>query len=216
MSKAISLFLSVVLAVGLCPLPAFAWDSSPSGSGGAEASLTSAATIALQAVETQDDSDEYVDATLYSYEVQPLLAPFNSFLYVKTDNPDPNTFKVIDESIADYPSYQSVYALYPKLLPDVLYEDEATLRVKGGYIFWTDRPLSDGGELIVQAQWATWRGWDVDFANDSRMPVSCPEMKDSLSYLVDTYTSPSRSFFDNLDAVQAALERDKFGTVRVN
>ena len=30
--------------------------------------------------------------TDYTYEIKPLLAPFNTFFFVKTDNPDPRSF----------------------------------------------------------------------------------------------------------------------------
>ena len=36
--------------------------------------------------------------TDYSYEVTPLLAPFNNFFFVKTDNPDPCSFSFEDLS----------------------------------------------------------------------------------------------------------------------
>ena len=36
--------------------------------------------------------------TDYSYTITPLLAPFNEFFFVKTDNPDPLSFRFVDSS----------------------------------------------------------------------------------------------------------------------
>ena len=33
----------------------------------------------------------------YSYEVIPLMPPFNSYFYIKTNNPDPDSFRFVDK-----------------------------------------------------------------------------------------------------------------------
>ena len=34
----------------------------------------------------------------YSYKITPLLQPFNQFFFVKTDNPNPKSFRFIDRA----------------------------------------------------------------------------------------------------------------------
>ena len=36
--------------------------------------------------------------TDYTYAVTPVLSPFNEYFYVKTDNPDPFSFRFVDNS----------------------------------------------------------------------------------------------------------------------
>ncbi|MBQ3300975.1 MAG: hypothetical protein IJH04_02260 [Eggerthellaceae bacterium] len=95
----------------------------------------------------------------YSYSVTPILKPFNSYLYVQTDNPDPDSFRLLDkqsvyfenEQLSEYESRTpGAFEASPYLYPDVKYEKEATHRVKGGYIFNGALADSDGGSLSLQ------------------------------------------------------------------
>ena len=96
------------------------------------------------------------DATQYSYEVTPLLAPFTYYLYVKTDNPDPESFMLVDpeseyfgpddegeiwdqenSSVFSYvPADPGTYYIARLVFADVVYENTATYRVPGGFCSW--------------------------------------------------------------------------------
>lgn len=102
----------------------------------------------------------------YTYEIYPLFENVNSYFYIKTNNPDPHSFRLYDESSVYYSNSDSpTKYIVPVfcILPDVQYEDEATFRVNGGYIATssytenydeTYMPIGgsyvDGGELILQ------------------------------------------------------------------
>ena len=136
----------------------------------------------------------------YSYTVTPLLAPFNNLIYVKTDNPDPKSFRLTDkQSTYLDKGAETSFVLYDKVFCDVVYEDATTRRVQGGYIFYDRTCKSDGGALAVQALAS-----DGSFV-DAGKSVSCPTLEDRYDYLLDTYTTPSMSFFEKLGEVQAGL-----------
>lgn len=98
------------------------------------------------------------DVTKYSYQITPMMSPFNEYFYVKTDNPDPMGFRFTDKSTKysedgapgtlslNYDSWDREVILYS----DVDYEDKTTGRVKGGYIFTGNN--TDGGEVTLQYQ----------------------------------------------------------------
>lgn len=87
-----------------------------------------------------------INALDYTYEVIPLLEPFNEYFYVKTDNPDPETFRFSDK---DSPySETSVIEVADSDFADVVYEDTKYSRVDGGYIFYSG--TTNGGELTLQ------------------------------------------------------------------
>lgn len=149
-------------------------------------------------------------ATQYTYEIIPLLEPFNEYFFVKTDNPDPKSFRFIDHSsvyaeegeeaiIAQYAyaySDEEVYA-------DVVYEDESIQRVKGGYIF--ESFYTDGGEIVLQTAssydyWGRVKEWA-----DTNVKLTIPKLCDEIDYLINTYTNKGDSFFDQMDAVQKGL-----------
>ena len=50
----------------------------------------------------QASAEEFPDVTQYSYTVMPILSPFCYYLYVKTDNPDPSSFRLVDENSVFY------------------------------------------------------------------------------------------------------------------
>ncbi len=99
---------------------------------------------------------EAADASSYSYTVTPLLKPFNTYFYVKTDNPDPMTFRFVDKSTvyAENGAYGSLEINWDSwdeemiLYSDVDYENKDTGRVNGGYIFKGSN--TDGGEVVLQ------------------------------------------------------------------
>ena len=150
--------------------------------------------------------------TNYSYEIKPLLAPFNTFFFVKTDNPDPTSFRFVDSESVYYEEEDetdtiSVYQdnFYRKLIffADVQYEDESTGRVAGGYIFKCDHYNTDGGKITLQYLSGTaW--WNEEWV-DSDITLTLPKLKDNVDYLIDTYATKD-SFFENMDAVQRGFE----------
>lgn len=93
-----------------------------------------------------DASSKGVDALQYTYEIYPLMAPFNEYFFVKTDNPNPESFRFSDK---DSP-YSETSVIYndDSSYADVEYEDTKMHRVNGGYIFKSF--TTNGGELTLQ------------------------------------------------------------------
>ena len=140
----------------------------------------------------------------YSYTITPLLAPFNEYFFVKTDNPDPTSFRFVDRTsayIEDEPSVISAawdsWDDKPYLYQDIKYQNRNTGRVDGGYIFCGS--YSDGGEIVLQTKSGS-DGYDVTW-NDTKKKFKLPALKDVVDYLIGRYATKS-SFFDNMDAVQ--------------
>ena len=141
----------------------------------------------------------------YTYQVIPLVSPFNRYFYVKTDNPDPLSFRFKDKS--------SVYGDEcllslcmknfdePLLFADVSYENKQTGRVNGGYIFSSSS--IDGGALTLQERTEDIEWGDDEYA-DTKLTVYMPAVKDSVDYLIDKYATKG-SFFENLEAIQSGL-----------
>lgn len=142
----------------------------------------------------------------YSYTITPLLAPFNEYFFVKTDNPDPTSFRFEDKTsayIEDEMSISIISAAWdswddkPYLYQDIKYQNRNTGRVDGGYIF---RGLdTDGGEIVLQTKSGS-DSYNVTW-NDTKIKLKLPALKDNVDYLIDRYATKS-SFFDNMDAVQ--------------
>ena len=192
--------LSLVLLLSVCPLPA------------------------LAEVPEQPFTDTSIDVTRYSYEVIPILDPFCYYVYVRTDNPDPTSFCLSDKdskywSQAGYYGCtpQSVYSIFNRRdgidkFADVVYEDPASYRVKGGYIFGAPECYPDGGELVVQQRVPdgyihhNYIDWETNYV-DTALTVTCPPVQTIQDALIEQYTDESKSLFENLDAVQAALEQ---------
>ncbi|MBQ6336954.1 MAG: dockerin type I repeat-containing protein [Ruminococcus sp.] len=149
--------------------------------------------------------------TDYTYEITPLLAPFNAFFFVKTDNPDPRSFRFLDsesvyfekedetDNIGAYMDYSDELVLFS----DVKYENESTGRVAGGYIFKCDHYNTDGGKLTLQ--YKTGHGWWDEEWFDTQITCTVPKVKDNVDYLIDTFATKG-SFFENMDAVQSGFE----------
>lgn len=166
----------------------------------------------LAKVPTYSFTDSTIDVTQYSYEVTPILAPYCYFVYVRTDNPDPTSFCLCDKDS----NPQSVYSIFNRydeidVFADVLYENIDSFRVNGGYIFRASEGYPDGGELVVQQRVPdgyvhyTYIDWKTNYV-DTELTVTCPPVKTIVDDLIDNYTDKTKSLFDNLDAVQVALE----------
>ena len=153
---------------------------------------------------TEETALAKASATGYSYTITPLLAPFNEYFFVKTDNPDPTSFRFTDKTsayIEDEPSIISAawdsWDDKPYLYQDIRYQNRNTGRVDGGYIFCGS--YTDGGEIVLQTKSGS-DSYNVTW-NDTKIKLKLPALKDDVDYLIDRYATKS-SFFDNMDAVQ--------------
>lgn len=156
--------------------------------------------VALEAQATKSEVEKY------TYAVAPLLSPFNEFLFVKTDNPDPWSFRLVDKATT-YVDGESVasFELCDRAFVDVVYEDVDTYRVDGGYLFVSKDWDSDGGTLVVQAVDGAGR-YSRTFT-DTSVTVSCPSLQSMYTYLIECYTTSDMGFFEKLDAIQSSLEQ---------
>lgn len=150
----------------------------------------------------------------YTYEIIPLLPPYNNYFYVKTDNPDPRYVRFVDkESVyyteEDYNRNNGPCAIRPTEVrfSDVVYEDYETGRVKGGYIFVRHHGYNmDGGSLVLQQGDRPYYRKKISYGysesvplyKDTNVTVNCPAVKSSTQYLIDNYTSPNDDLFTNL------------------
>ena len=168
----------------------------------------------------EDTKTTYEDVTKYTYSITPILSPFLYAVYVKTDNPDPTSFRFVDRDTvyATENETEGYYILRPRHYQDVLYENEETYRVNGGYIFYNGKGLPDGGKLTLQQKTGEGGGTVVVWENgsevqmdgeyeDTKITVSCPRLQTDTDYLLATYASEQSTFFDKMDAVQNALEK---------
>ena len=165
-------------------------------------------------------------ALKYTYEVTPLLPPFNDLVFVKTGNPDPLSFRLVDKNAKkDGDDYTPAFLPCKQKFVDVKYENEKILRVNGGYIFKSDRWTSepDGGNLTLQvvnmgyedSAWCEYSGGGMSFRggdenkiySDTNVKVKCQKLKNYIDFIVDKYTDKSKGLFENLDAVQAVLDK---------
>ena len=155
------------------------------------------------AAESADIKSGTVNAAGYSYTITPLLAPFNQYFFVQTDNPDPLSFRFTDKLTKYDEEEQSIIKAVwdtwddePTIFQDIKYQNTKTGRVDGGYIFYGY--YTDGGEVVLQV--ANDDGYDVTW-EDTNVKCKLPALKDSVDYLIDTYAKKT-SFFDNMDAVE--------------
>lgn len=88
----------------------------------------------------------------YSYNLKPLLAPFNQYYFLETNDPDPYDLQFIDQSTIYQGTNkkQAVICAKDHKFVDVKYTDDTLHRVNGGYILETKDVGSDGGELIMK------------------------------------------------------------------
>lgn len=146
----------------------------------------------------------------YKYSVSPLLPEINSYFYLKTDYPDGENLRLVDKSSVYYEKGSKDYdmlTLEEQRFNDVAYENKASGRVKGGYIFTSDSRTTDGGKLSLQVytnaldptretkQWV-----------DTGITVDCSKVMSSRNYLIEHYTKPSQTFFEKLDGIQKGLD----------
>lgn len=139
----------------------------------------------------------------YTYQISPLLAPFNNYFLIKTDNPDPESFRFVDKSS----KYQTGSSGAADITPvttrfaDVKYSNAGTGYVGGGYIAYGGD--TDGGELVLQQKTRARNeyGYMSDTFQDTDVKVTVPALEDTADYLIQTYGG-SGSFFDKMDRIQ--------------
>ncbi len=155
----------------------------------------------------------------YSYEVVPLMAPFNSYFYIKTNNPDPDSFRFVDEH-TKYADSGKTGSIKPTdtFFADVKYEDINTKRVKGGYI--ATGSATDGGELRLQLGKVTGsypvynlttgeKRIEKEYEyTDTKFTVKISELKNVEDYLIATYGNSGKSYFDTLSEIQKGFNRE--------
>ena len=155
------------------------------------------------------------DVTPYSYEVIPLLEPFNEWFYIMTDNPDPSTFIFRDKttryrSSAEGEEETGTIQVYTSVFADVVYENEETARVNGGYLAYGNGV--DGGELSLclryyNPQKGVYDEGEESYAvEETGITVNLPRLVDVYDYLLETYTVEGADFFDNMNALQEGLD----------
>lgn len=143
----------------------------------------------------------------YSYKITPLLQPFNDYFFVETDNPNPKSFRFIDQTTV-YDAKGDDISFCNYAFADIHYDNPETRRVNGGYIFYSTRKI-DGGEIMLQAadvnkesdyeDYSSWY-YSVVWENTGKT-FTLPRLMDVTDYLIETYAAGD-SFFDKMDAVQ--------------
>ena len=156
-------------------------------------------TTTLTAVPVQAAETTAVDAAAYTYSITPLLDSFNNCFFVETDNPDPNSFRFVDKSTIY--SEQDYITHCDYNFADVRFDDTETLRVNGGYIFYSDYANSDGGEITLQSLQPAEHRWETPQWIDTNITLTLPQLYDTADWLIKTYADKD-SFFENMDAVQ--------------
>ena len=154
----------------------------------------------------------------YKYEIIPLAAPLNEFFLIKTDNPDPKSFRFVDES-SKYTASNNIAAITPLRVEyaDVLYENRKTFRVKGGYL--ASGNGVDGGTLKLQDAKVIGTSptynvstgkttYDYDFKyKDTKVKVNIASLQDEVDYLINTFGNGGGDFFDKMDAIQSGFSQ---------
>ena len=147
-----------------------------------------------------------VNVINYTYQVTPIFQGLNYLLYVKTDNPDPASFRLTDKSsrylVGNHASDVGPYELINMSFIDVKYENPATLRVNGGYLFYDKTGLNDGGELVLQSKTA-----NGDYV-DTNVKVACPALKGRHDYLLENVAGNSGSFWNKLEIIDTYLRNN--------
>ena len=162
-------------------------SSSPSSTPSSQPSSGTGTTTTTTTTTTETDG--------YTYEITPMLSPFNDYFYVKTNNANGNAFRFKDNS-SKY-STDSYIELDSTYYADVVYENTSTYRVKDGFIFYSG--TTDGGDVVLQVlSGSTW--------TDTSLVFTLPTLVDNADYLVQTYTDSSKGYFDNMSAVQSGFD----------
>lgn len=153
----------------------------------------------------------------YSYEIKPMLAPFNEYFFIKTNNPDPASFRFLDTD-SKYVDKDSASddsgAITPvtKRFADVKYDSADSLRVNGGYIAWGGD--TDGGKVVLQEGTPEGSSYNVSTGSLEKYytyktvdkTAAIPEVVDEADYLIQHYRGTSGDFFDQMDSIQTGFD----------
>ncbi|MCR5099784.1 MAG: leucine-rich repeat domain-containing protein [Butyrivibrio sp.] len=143
------------------------------------------------------------NASKYKYIVEPLVAPFNDYFYVRTNNKNIKTVRFIDKKCKKAIKYDNnTMNLCQETYIDVKYENATKYKVKGGYIFKSGNSDSviDGGTFCLQV-FSDKYGWV-----DTNVLIDAPAVTDAASYMVDKYAVYGNDFEKNMEAVSSALQ----------
>lgn len=168
----------------------------------------------LEIDEIKPNLDEFnasVTDGQYTYEIKPILLNFNEYIYVKTNNPNPDSFRFIDKTTVyeQGGGFEALYEHARKIFIDVKYENTSNFRVKGGYIFSAGYgSLPDGGELVLQKKNGTiWQ--------DTTTKITLGVLYDTTDYLIKYHTSTSKTLFENLSSIQTFLDQHAVYPARI-
>ena len=163
-------------------------------------------TVVFCAVPAAAAQTKVEEVAQYSYKIIPLLQPFNEYFFVKTDNPNPKSFRFIDQTTV-YDA-KGIISFCNIAFADIHYDNPETLRVNGGYIFSAYCDDVDGGEIMLQAanvkkesEYQDYDYWSSGKWVNTGKTFTLPRLMDVKDYLIETYAAGD-SFFDKMDAVQ--------------
>ena len=205
------------------------------GDNGYEITGRSSGTVVLSAKKGDDKRTCLVSVNeKYTYNLVPLLAPFGYKFLLQTEDPDPLDLCFIDTS-SKYCRGESSYiecAHYSYI--DVGYVDESLQKVKGGYLFGCDYSPTDGGDLIMKRrvkrdqnnrytdpftaedfhQYCQFDGVFYSHQKayeghltDTAVTLQLPALQDRNDYLLSQYTTANMTFFEKMNAIDAALRQ---------
>ena len=165
-------------------------------------------TVVFCAVPAAAAQTKVEEVAQYSYKITPLLQPFNDYFFVETDNPNPKSFRFIDQTTV-YDA-KGIISFCNYAFADIHYDNPETLRVNGGYIFSCYGRNVDGGEIMLQVanvnkesdyeDYDRWYYYSWKWENTGKT-FTLPRLMDGTDYLIETYAAGD-SFFDKMDAVQ--------------
>ena len=163
-------------------------------------------TVVFCAVPAAAAQTKVEEVAQYSYKIIPLLQPFNEYFFVKTDNPNPKSFRFIDQTTVYDAEGDISFCGYA--FADIHYDNPETRRVNGGYIFSCSGRNVDGGEIMLQAanvnnesDYQDYDRWHSGIWVNTGKTFTLPRLMDVTDYLIETYAAGD-SFFDKMDAVQ--------------
>ncbi len=139
----------------------------------------------------------------YKYSIKPLSKNVCHYFYVKTNNPDPDSFVIVDDN-TKLKNGAAVISKCEDIFADVKYTDKKKYRVNGGYIF--EGYNVDGGNLKVMTRTEYYSNGNFETKYTyAGKKINCPKLTSMERYLIEKYTDKSMSFFEKMDAVQKGL-----------
>lgn len=144
-----------------------------------------------------------VDVTQYTYEIIPFYENYYRYVLVKTNNPDPSSFALLDKDSKYYDGRIEIRPTEDRFV-DIKYDDYDSGRFCGGYICFAGD--SDGGELIVcqAVVKTTYYNSYIDYVETDSKTNSC-KLYNIYDLLYDNCVDESLSLWENLDNVQSYL-----------